>query len=223
MELSYWQSRWRKGKTGFHMDSVYPGLVDQWSKIPAGSQSTVLVPLCGKSLDMAWLASRCKRVIGVETSEIAVQTFFSEQNLDPTTKTLGRFKIYSAGNITLWCGDFFHLPPSIMEGVTIVYDKAAIVALPPVKRASYRKKLTELTGNSVPILLHHFEYDPSEMNGPPFAVPPSEVIERFGLEYEIVELLKNPLDINIYKKFRKRGLQSFFIEYLSLLLPKNHN
>ena len=223
MELSYWQSRWRKGKTGFHMDSVYPGLIDQWDKIPADSESAILVPLCGKSLDLAWLSRRCRKVIGVETSEIAVQAFFSEQNLDPETKTQGRFKIFSAENIIIWCGDFFHLPHSSLKDVTMVYDKAAMVALPPHKRAAYRKKLTELTGDDVPILLHHFEYDPSEMNGPPFAVPPSEVLERFGLEYEIAELLKNPLDINIYKKFRKRGLQSFFIEYLSLLLPKNDN
>ncbi|NBB76950.1 MAG: thiopurine S-methyltransferase [Bacteroidetes bacterium] len=223
MELSYWQSRWRKGKTGFHMERVYPGLTEQWGKIPADSKSAVLVPLCGKSLDLSWLASRCRKVIGVETSEIAVQAFFSEQNLDPGTKTCGRFKIFSAENITVWCGDFFHLPNSSVEDVSMVYDKAAMVALPPDKRADYRKKLTELTGDNVPILLHHFEYDPSEMNGPPFAVSPSEVKERFGLEYDVVELLKNPLDINIYKKFRKRGLQSFFIEYLSLLLPKNHN
>jgi thiopurine S-methyltransferase len=67
----------------------------------------VLVPLCGKSLDLAWLAGQGYRVLGVELSR-AVEDFFREHGLDAEfcSRALSRF---GAVAIELWCGDFFAL------------------------------------------------------------------------------------------------------------------
>ena len=45
MEISYWQSRWRKDKTGWHMNHVFEPLKKYWPQLNLDSNSNVLVPL----------------------------------------------------------------------------------------------------------------------------------------------------------------------------------
>ena len=72
MEPDYWLERWKDGRTGFHQDQPTPLLAAHWDGLGVASGARVLVPLAGKSLDMAWLAGRGHRVLGVELSQLAV-------------------------------------------------------------------------------------------------------------------------------------------------------
>src|SRR5690606_18113243 len=85
MDAAFWEQRWQEGRIGFHQDRPTPLLERHWDAIGAPPGSRVLVPLCGKSLDLAWLASRGHAVLGVERSSLAVQQFFAEQGLSPET------------------------------------------------------------------------------------------------------------------------------------------
>lgn len=219
MELSYWQSKWRKGNIGFHMKEGYPGLEQHWNALQAESP-TPLVPLCGKSKDLLFLAGKCRRVIGVEISEIAVQEFLKENNLKADKTSFADFSIYQTGNIEIWQGDFFKLPRHKLPPLDLIYDKAALIALPPDMRKKYAAKILKLVSPQTRILLHLFEYRRDEMSGPPFSVPMGEVEDHFGKRFTIRILERNELDLNNYKKFQNRGLNSYFIEILSLLLPK---
>ncbi len=223
MELSYWQSRWRKGNTGFHLDDTYPGLIKHWKNLGVGTESTVMVPLCGKSKDLYWLSSKVKKVIGVEVSKIAINQFLSEHSLHAENTTFGSFDISTTGNIELWCGDFNHLPENKFQDIDLIYDKAALVALPETFRFRYARKLKGLGSNQTKVLIHHFEYVQEEMNGPPFSVPPKEISGLFGDSFFIRQLEMNTLDIKKFKKFLNRGLKSHLIEYLSLLSREENN
>ncbi len=223
MELSYWESRWNKGKTGFHMDGGYPGLGRNWSKLNVSADATILVPLCGKTEDLIRLSSKAGRVIGVEISKKAVEEFFSEKNLKPETTRFADFTLYSTGNIEIWCGDFMKLPPRNIRHVQLIYDKAALVALPPKMRESYAKKVQQFCGPDTKILLHHFVYEQQEMPGPPFSVPADEINDLFSERFSITLLEKEELKISEFQKFAKRGLKSYLIEYLLLLLPDEKN
>ncbi|EXF43869.1 thiopurine s-methyltransferase [Pseudomonas sp. BAY1663] len=57
----------------------------------------MLVPLCGKSLDLAWLAGQGFNVLGVELSEKAVEAFFAEQQLEAEVSQAGAFRVYRSG------------------------------------------------------------------------------------------------------------------------------
>ena len=46
------------------------------TRLDVQAGDNILVPLCGKSLDMLWLAERGFQVTGIEISELAVQDFF---------------------------------------------------------------------------------------------------------------------------------------------------
>jgi len=219
MELSYWESKWRKGKTGFHMKDGYPGLEKYWDSINLDKNPTVFVPLCGKSKDLMWLADRCKRVVGVEISGLAVEQFFSENTLVSDKSSFANFTIYRSENIELWKGDFFKLPKHKLPRFDLVYDRAALIALPPKMRIDYVNKLFDLISENTKILLQQFEYRQQEMPGPPFSVTTDEIKHLFANRFSIQILEKKELNLNKFKKFQKRGLQSYFIEILSLLLP----
>ncbi|HEX5661999.1 MAG TPA: thiopurine S-methyltransferase, partial [Xanthomonadaceae bacterium] len=72
MDPDFWRQRWRDGQIGFHQQQATPLLEQYWDAIDAPAGSCVFVPLCGKSLDMPWLAARGHRVLGVELSQQAV-------------------------------------------------------------------------------------------------------------------------------------------------------
>lgn len=205
MELSFWKSRWEKGKTGFHSPIVNPKLKEYWPDFPLPKNSTVLVPLCGKSLDMRWLAEKGLQVIGIEISDIACHQFFEEQKLSFQIKSKGDFTVYESDNIKIWQGDFFKMKPQYLPEIHGIYDRAALVALPPKKREKYSKKIFTLTDSLCHIFLHSFEYPEMEMNGPPFSVSEEEIKQLYGNKFNItcletIDILSNN------EKFKRWGL-----------------
>lgn len=71
-----WLDFWRDERSDFHQIAVNPLLNKFWPSLKLAHGSRVFVPLCGKSLDMLWLAQQGHEVIGVELSSIAVEDFF---------------------------------------------------------------------------------------------------------------------------------------------------
>ena len=83
MDPEFWQQRWRDRQIGFHQDKPTPLLLKHWPSLGVPRGARVFVPLCGKSLDLAWFAARGHRVLGVELSQLAVDEFFAEHGLVP--------------------------------------------------------------------------------------------------------------------------------------------
>jgi thiopurine S-methyltransferase len=175
MDTEFWLQRWRDGQIGFHQDRVMPLLQKYWPSLalPAGSQ--VLVPLAGQSLDIIWLASQGRRVVAVELSAVAVEQFFTENQLTPTSRdsSLGRHHV--AGNIEVICGDIFNLDAATLAGCAGVYDRAALVALPRAMRPRYVTEVYGRLPEHCRGLLLTIDYPQHEMDGPPFAVGRAEV------------------------------------------------
>ncbi len=220
MELSYWESRWRKGKTGFHMPDGYSGLRTHWNLLNLGDKPVVLVPLCGKTRDLVQLESFGASVVGVEISKKAVLEFFSETNRSYETDSFAEFSIYRSKNIALWQGDFFKFPEKKHPDIDLIYDKAALVALPPDMRKRYSKKILGLCSNGTSILLHHFIYPQQQMPGPPFSVSEAEVRELFGAHFEIKIVEQGTISSNKFPPFQRRGLKSALTERLLQLIPR---
>lgn len=185
MEPKFWQERWARNQIGFHLPEVNPYLQRHWPQLALAEGSKVLVPLCGKSLDLMWLASHGLRVMGVELSEQAVEAFFSEQNLVPRVTRRGAFTVYQADLIEVWCGDFFALDAEALVGCAALYDRAALIALPPLMRAQYAEHLSRLLPSGCQGLLITLDYDQTQKAGPPFAVTDEEVKVLFGSDWAL--------------------------------------
>jgi thiopurine S-methyltransferase len=218
MDPTFWRERWQNEEIGFHQPEAHDMLQRHWPRTQLGAGAQVFVPLCGKSLDMVWLAEQGHRIVGAELSEIAIDAFFAERGLEPEVRTVGSLVVKSAGAYELWCGDIFAMTPDALAGVGAVYDRAALVAFPPELQVRYAAKLKELLPAAAPILLVALDYAQEKMAGPPFAVPRARVDRFFSGRYDIAELeSRDALDSN--PRFRQRGL-SALEETAYLLSPK---
>lgn len=188
MDPDFWLQRWREGRTGFHQERPTPLLVEYWPALALAPGSRVLVPLAGKSLDLLWLASQGYRVLGVELSPLAVAQFFDEHELSPQVFESPYGRHYRAGDIELICGNVFGLDAQALADCAAVYDRAALIALPPELRRRYVRELHARLPAGCRGLLISMEYPPHEKQGPPFAVPEAEVRALYGRDWEVATL-----------------------------------
>ena len=175
MESEFWHSRWRDNAIPFHKERVNHYLKKYFHLLEVGDGDDVLVPLCGKSVDMGWLREQGCTVTGVELSDIAVSDFFTEHGIAVAKRAAGAFEVTEGEGITLMRGDIFALDAAHTTKTSAVYDRAALIALPGEMRARYVDHLHALTGPDVPTLLLTFEYPPQDIDGPPFSVGEAEV------------------------------------------------
>lgn len=172
MEHPFWRERWQAGQIGFHEGRPNQYLAAHASRLPPGGR--VLMPLCGKAVDLAHLAGAGHTVVGVELVEDAVAAFFAEQGLSPTRTPVGDAAVYQAGPITVIAGDWFATTAAQLGAIDAVYDRAALIALPPPMRARYVAHLRTVAPTA-PVLLVTVDYPQEAMAGPPFAVGDAEV------------------------------------------------
>lgn len=205
MEPDFWHERWALNQIGFHQDAVNERLLahEQQLRLTAGDH--VLVPLCGKSRDMAHLLGRGFRVTGIELSDRACRDFFTENGLSFHERQDGSRRWFSGDGIDLLCGDFFEVATGNIPEVDAVYDRAALVALPPSMRPAYAEQLLRLAPPGSRILLITLDYEQSEMNGPPFSVPESEVRDFFDGAC-LVEKLASEDCLAREPRFMEKGL-----------------
>jgi len=216
MEPQFWYERWHKGEIGFHMGRPHHDLVEFFPRLGAAPGATVFVPLCGKSHDLLWLGAQGVRVLGVELSERAVKDFFAEHELTAQRQQEPGFSRYSSGDLSLLCGDFFALQPAQLAGVSAVFDRAALVALPPELRRRYAEQLHRLLPSGCRMLLVSYAYAQEQMPGPPFAVPPAELEQLFGGGFSIETLAERDA-LPSHAVLRQRGLAAL-TEFVSLLV-----
>ena len=171
----FWLDIWQQEHTPFHKSEVNPDLILYWPALNIKPNSTVLVPLCGKSLDLLWLAEQGFRVVGIELSEKAVLQFFAEHDLTAQSTTYEKCTHYFSDRISIWVGDIFALEPSHVPEVDAIYDRAALIALPPSLRQSYVSTCLQWLKPKGSVLLKTLSYDQQSMQGPPYSVQPEEV------------------------------------------------
>lgn len=185
MEPEFWHDRWQEGRIGFHQDKATPLMLKHWPSLGVAPASRVFVPLAGKSLDMLWFASQGYRVLGVELSRLAVEQFFTENDLPYTITESPYGRHYRSGEIELVCGDAFALDAGLLATCDAVFDRAALIALPPPMRERYARELYARLPGRCQGLLITLEYPQHEKDGPPFSVPEDEVRELFSANWQI--------------------------------------
>ncbi|WP_039786970.1 thiopurine S-methyltransferase [Herbaspirillum huttiense] len=207
MKAEFWLERWRDGRTHFHQSRVTPLLQKYWPALALPQGSQVLVPLAGKSLDMLWLAEQGHRVLGVELSELAVEQFFDENRLQPQIRESAYGRHYTAGDVEIICGDIFKLDAALLSACVGVYDRAALIALPPDMRARYVEEIYGRLPAQARSLLITLEYDQEKMEGPPFSVAEEEVLRLYAPHSDAVAIDRRDI-LEKEPKFLERGLRA---------------
>lgn len=192
-----WLERWQEGRIGWHEAKGNRSLRKYWTD----SGKRVLVPLCGKTTDLIWLEGEGNEVVGVELSEIAILTFFEENEMSYSVVE-GDLTAYVADDrrITVYCGDYFSFVGGPFSGL---YDRAALVALPPQRRDDYVRHTRSLLSTGASKLVISVEYDQSIVAGPPFSVPEEAMLSLWP-ELECIDTYDDTE--NCPPKFREAGL-----------------
>jgi len=185
MDHDFWLDRWQRGQIGFHQDRPTPLMLKHWPTLGLDPGAQVFVPLCGKSLDMAWLAAQGLRVLGVELSALAVEAFFAEQGLDPRIWTTQYGRHYAAGGVEIICGDAFALDAAALRDCAAVLDRAAIIALPPDMRGRYVDDVYSRLPAGCRGLPLTPEFPPRGKAGPAFPVFEDEIRSRFARDWHV--------------------------------------
>ena len=70
--------------------------------------------------------------------------------------------------------------PALLGTCNALYDRAALVALPPELRPRYAQHTRSLLSPHAPVVMVSFEYDQETFQGPPFSVREAEVREIYA-------------------------------------------
>ena len=225
-------------------DRVNSRLLRFWPALELSPAASVIVPLCGDSVDIDWLVAAGHSVCGCELSERALTGWFKRHDIafdsepaSPDTRVVdggddsAGIKRLSARQQASYvqlldqsrgaeaidedieqippqflCGDVFSLQAEHLPSApAALFDRAALIALPPPMRQRYAAKIAELLPSGAKVLLITLNYDQSEMKGPPFSVQDSEVMDLYQMNFSI-EKLSSSEGPEIVGNLAERGL-----------------
>ncbi len=179
MEHHFWHQRWQAGQIGWHLPEPNPLLKQYLPELALPPGARILVPLCGKSVDLAWLWGQGFQVIGAELSPLAREQFMDEQGIELVPDPDGWWASED-GRLRWYEGDFFDLTPDSVGAVDAVYDRAALVAFPQHRRPDYVRQLARLAPKAKLLLISLDADDVPLDAGPPFVVPDTDVEHLFA-------------------------------------------
>jgi thiopurine S-methyltransferase len=211
MKAEYWLQRWKEGRTGWHHDAVMPLLEQHWGALDVPRGTRVLVPLCGKSLDMLWLARQGLHVRGVEISPVAIAAFLAENHLQAATREAPdgtHYRISEAGAdgaIEIVNGDVFGVAGELLEGCGAFYDRAALIAFPAPMRDRLAREVYAKLPAAARGLLITLEYPAGETEAPPFSVDEAEVHRLFEAQWAIRQVERRDI-LASQPSFSERGV-----------------
>lgn len=216
MEHDFWHTRWQENRIGFHLPDINDRLLEHHASLAMIENETVFIPLCGKTHDIKFFIEQGHDVIANELSPLAVTDFFKENALEFKQETRSPFVLYQADQLRFYQGDFFKLEQTDLAKVSIVYDRAALVAMPKEMRQQYAKKLIQTLPQKVKILLVTLEYDQNLKQGPPFSVIENEVFQLYQADFKISCLAEDDTE----KKQRSASSQGLKMVEKTYLLER---
>ena len=217
VDNQHWIDRWEQNRIGFHESEVNPLLVKHFPHFNLKPGDSIFLPLCGKSVDMVWLAEQGYEVFGIELSQLAVESFFEEQDLSYQLFESDRFVLYKSNNINILQGDFFDLRADDLPDYSLVYDRASLIAFESHHRPDYCAHLRSIMPEQAKMLLITLHYDQQKMKGPPFGVADEEVESAYQSGYDIGVLEQNEI-LDERPRWRSLGLD-FLVETVFSLTP----
>ena len=197
----YWLKRWENNDIEWQRDTVNKFLIKYIDELTSGrSNLRVFVPLCGKTIDMLWLADQGHSVVGVEVAKLGIESFFEENSL---TFSVEKVKLAAAVDlvdvykcvekqITIFCCDLFALTEEDVGGrFDAIWDRGSLSTMQPAvgnRGKRYTKKMRSLLAADGRQLLESHYYEMDRGIRPPASIPDELRNEIFGEDFIIKKL-----------------------------------
>lgn len=207
------------------------------SSFDSSRKLRVLVPLCGKTQDLNYLANHpmIEEVVGIEGVQKAIADFAEEHpnlhlDMNQGTSFHSHFIKYKGTKISIWKGDLFDLQQIEIpdqDKFDLVWDRASIVAVQPIKRQEYVQSISSVLKPGAVMLFGTVDRregtEEAKMSGPPFTVTTNQLHFLYKDIIETGELLQEhdeiALDPVSNQRYVDAGLTSFF-EVITLIRTK---
>ena len=124
-DKQYWLQRWDDNNISFHRPDINVHLQRIFPDFDLPQEAKIFVPLCGKSHDMLWLVQQGYHVVGTELSALAVTALFEDNNLPYVVDEEGDIKVYRGDEMTIFQGDMFAIPDSLIMPCLLYTSDAA--------------------------------------------------------------------------------------------------
>lgn len=190
---------WEKGEAGNQIENNYQFLL---ASIPTPKR--VLIPLCGRSRSVIFFAQQGYHVVGCEFIDERIYDLLAKiKEALPHlsfkaeyTNCGGKIHRSHDNSIILVQADFFTHDIPFAGTFDLVYDRAALVALPPDKHQCYSEKIASLVSKKGALLF--FDVVERGEGGPPFTVTKNDLVRLFPPEkFRIISWrCKGPRDFN---------------------------
>lgn len=218
--MDTWQERWSEGRTGWHLQDLNFALENYTSKLLTKPDCRILVPLCGKSVDVEWLYREGHTVVGIEGVEQAIVEFFSEHSLSYSTEQLTWAKVFKTEDdrLKMYCCDIFKMNMEHLGKFDAIWDRGSLVAIYEEDRERYAKVIKALLAPDFHYMISAVQYTPHEgFSGPPRNIPTALVEKLFGdvCELEVLQEKTTPKE-----EIANWGLD-YFVEAIMLLTPRS--
>ena len=197
----FWDNKYKKNEFSWDIGKPTPFFVN-WSKsIKNKNSKNILIPGCGISSDVLFLAKSGFNVFACDFSDTAIKTLYFCNKQNNT-------------DIKLIHQDFFNLNNQYNSFFDYILEYTFYCAINPSKRLLYVKncnKLLKDNGMLVGILLPIG--DNTVASNPPFEVTLNELEDNFCSFFELEKLYPNNLSIQ-----KRKGIE-YIVEYKKI----NHN
>ena len=194
-QLEFWsETFWSTGNLPWHLKEPNEFLVRHLDKLLNGRKPqdiTILVPLCGKSIDLLFLKNQGLNIIGVEGNRLPINEFSRESGISFKQTTAAGVIVHESEDAKLKIiqADFLTLNIPELEGnIDCVWDRAALNAIQVDHRDLYFQTMQRYLKASFRYLLSAYEYDASKGIGPPYSLPYSDVCQMFQDNAQIQKL-----------------------------------
>jgi len=207
--IARWAAKWEVDEISFHRSEVNQHLVRWYDRLTAGgAPRRVLVPLCGKSVDMMWLYQKGHTVIGIEGVEKAIVEFFTENKLQFTKSSTEAGPLFQTadGRLQLYQADICVMSPALIGPVEGIWDRGSYVAVNYEDRPRYAAFLRGVMGPGCQYLLWAVEYDKSLFAGPPRCLTRQDIGTEFDNCATIETLSDSDHTVETFPKIAKWNL-----------------
>lgn len=217
---SEWHDRWKNNNTRWHSKTVHVDLV-KYEEILLQNKGKIFLPLCGKSVDLKYLAQKGHDVVGLELSGKAIVEFFEENCVAFSEKRHPKFpfNVYQAKDLSIiiYQRDIFQANKEMLGLFDAVWDRASFVAINIPERLKYIKIISSVLKENGRLLLNVFTYDGSVYGGPPHTINGGLITELFGSCFNITFLDSYSF---ISQYFKSKGLKEIIANNYILVKTK---
>ncbi|KAF9916551.1 hypothetical protein BX616_003472 [Lobosporangium transversale] len=171
-----WNELWKHDIHPWDNPTPSPALVEVIEQKPISAQipktGNVLVPGCGRGVDVFYLGNEHRKAIGLDISPIAVQQ----------CKDIRTQKGIPESHVDFMVGDFFKfdIPAG---GFKLIYDYTFFCAIQPELRPAWGKRMAELIAKDGILITLMYPIG-THTDGPPFAVSEAAYHEQLDLNFE---------------------------------------